>query len=75
MRKFKSILLVILGLLVLFPLGLVGVYQWFQGFLNGVLGWLPIVFNSLLWAAVIVGILMAATKVKTSQNKPSEATP
>jgi hypothetical protein len=53
----------------LFPVGTVGSYQWFQSFLNGVLGWLPIILNSLLWAAVILGLIILIGRAMKSQNK------
>ena len=59
---------------ILFPVGSVGIYQWFQGWLNGVLGWLPIVLNSMLWAAVILGVIMLITRALRSQNNTSELT-
>jgi hypothetical protein len=54
--------------ILLFPVGSVGVYHWFQLLFHGILGWLPIVFNSLLWAAVIVG---SAIGFGTIMNRPS----
>ena len=37
--------------------------------LPGVLGWIPLIFNSLLWAGVVMGIIVTVVRFKESQNK------
>jgi hypothetical protein len=60
--------------ILLFPVGSVGVFRWFQGFLHGVLGWLPIMLNSMVWATIIVGIAIAFRRIKELQNQTPERT-
>jgi len=58
----------------IFPIGTLSQrLDW--GHLPGILGWIPIMLNSMLWAGAIIGIIVIIRKHQKSQNKTSEHIP
>jgi hypothetical protein len=57
-----------MGKTMVFPIGtFCQTLEW--GNLPGILGWIPIILNSMLWAGILVGIMVVIGKHKESQNK------